>query len=88
MEPSGYEKKVAKLKMELLSLKEDLKQIKTPGIRRHLENEILQKEFGLRLLMKKHINGSLDQTPVIQPLSKKETPPCQIIKVIRRSRSK
>jgi len=88
MKPSHYEEKVTKVNVELLSLREDLKQVNTPTIRRYIENEIFQKENKLRLLIKKHINGSLPQTPAIQPLSEKETPPCQRRKVIRRSGSK
>jgi hypothetical protein len=88
MKPSNYEQKVTTVNMELLSLKEDLERVKTPGIKRHLENVILQKETQLSLLIKKHINGSLTQTPAIQPSTEKETPPCQTIKVIRRSGSR
>jgi len=88
MKPSHYDETVTRVNMELLSLREDLKRVMTPSIRLHIENEILQKELRLHLLMKKHTNWSLTQTPVIQPLSKKEAPPCQIRKVPRRSGSK
>jgi hypothetical protein len=88
MKPSHFEEKVTRVNMELLSLKEDLKKVMTPTIRRYIENEIFQKENKLSLLMKKHINENLAQTPAIQPLSEKETQPCQTRKVIRRSGSK
>lgn len=88
MKPSVYEEKVTRVNIEILSLKEDLKRVNTPGIRRHLENEILQKETQVRLLMKKNKNRSLTKTPAIQPLTEKETPPCQRRKLIRRSGSR
>ena len=88
MNPSSYEETVTKVNMEILLLRKDLKRVGHPGIKRQVENEILQKENRLRLLMKKHINGGLIQTPAIQPSSEKETPPCQIRKVPRKSESK
>ena len=88
MKPSYYEETVTRVNMELLSLKEDLKRVMTPCIRRNIENDIFQKENRLRLLMEKHINRSSTQAPVIHPVTKKETPPCQTIKVKRRLGSK
>lgn len=88
MKPSDYENKPTRVKTEILLLKEDLKRVKHPGIKRQVENEILQKETKLRLLMKKHMSESLTQTPAIHPSTEKETPPCQIKKAIRRSGSR
>jgi hypothetical protein len=45
--------------MEMLSLKEDLKQIKTPFLKRYAEGALFTVEAALHLLIKRQNNGTL-----------------------------
>ena len=59
MNRRSYLKKLTKLNMEMLSLKEDLKQIKTPFLKRYAEGALFTVEAALHLLIKRQNNGSL-----------------------------
>ncbi len=53
MNRSHYEAMVYKVNKEILLLKEDVKHVNHPGIKRGIENEIAQKQARVRLLMEK-----------------------------------
>jgi len=51
--PLDYEEKATRLKRQILLLKEDLKWVKHTGVKRAIENDISQKQTGLRLITEK-----------------------------------
>ena len=68
MKPAEYDAKIQKKKAEIQLLKQHLPCVKITSIRRHIENEIAQKQTSIKLLMDKALterppagNKSLDK---------------------------
>ena len=68
---SGYQKKFTKVSMNIVSLKEDLRVIKTPFLIKYAEHVLLSFEADLRQLMGKDRDSS---SPVVKkPLDSEVT---------------
>lgn len=59
MELKVYKKKVRTLNMNILSIKEDLKLIKTPCLQRYAESLVDTMEANLHILLKKLKEGKV-----------------------------
>ena len=82
-----YEKKIARARMDLGSLRDDLGRVKTPSLRVFVCSQIAQKQFQIGYLMEKITNDAATKALSAQPLSEKKAPHPAVITVVKKKKA-